>query len=94
MASAIPLDELTPSGLKSALRITPAKKLLRNREPFHRPQRPTRVTHLLLSLQDIFHRDVGAFMLNSRSSFKGQIAEQAQEGIAAAFASFIQQLRL
>ena len=66
----------------------------KNREPLHHPQRLTRVTHLLLSLQDNFQRDVGAFMLISRSSFKGQAAEQEQNGVAAAYSFSNQRLRL
>jgi hypothetical protein len=49
---------------------------------------------LLLSLQDNFQRDVGAYMLISRSSFKGQGAEQKQNGVAAAYSFSNQQLRL
>jgi hypothetical protein len=70
------------------------KDLSRNCEPFHRPQRLTRVTHLLLSLQDNFQRDAGADMLISRSRFKGQEAEQKQNGVAAAYSFSNQHLRL
>jgi hypothetical protein len=70
------------------------KDLSRNREPFRAEQRLTGVTHLLLSLQDNFQRDVGAFMLISRSSFKGQGAEQEQNGVAAAYSFSNQHLRL
>jgi len=49
---------------------------------------------LLLSLQDNFQRDVGAYMLISRSSFKGQAAEQKQNGVAAAYSFSNQRLRL
>jgi hypothetical protein len=66
----------------------------KNSEPFYRSQRLTGVTHLLLSLQDNFQRDVGAFMLISRSSFKGQEAEQKQNGVAAAYSFSNQHLRL
>ena len=70
------------------------KDLSGNCEPFRAEQRLTRVTHLLLSLQDNFQRDAGADMLISRSRFKGQEAEQKQNGVAAAYSFSNQQLRL
>jgi hypothetical protein len=77
-----------------ATRKTREKDLSRNREPFRAEQRLIGVTHLLLSLQDNFQRDVGADMLISRSSFKGQEAEQKQNGVAAAYSFSNQHLRL
>ena len=96
MVSAIPLNELTTRGLKYALRIPPAVKKdpSRKREPFRAKQRLNRVTHLLLSLQDNSQREPGAFMLISRSSFKGQEAEQKQNGVAVAYSFSNQHLRL
>lgn len=83
------------SRLKSAPRIRPQEKVLsKNCEPYRGVQRLTRVTHLLLSLQDNFQRDVGASMLISRSSFKGQVAEQEQNSVAAAYTFSNQHLRL
>jgi hypothetical protein len=83
------------SGQKSAPRIRPQEKVLsKNCEPFRGVRRLTRVTHLLLSLQDNFQRDVGAYMLISRSSFKGQEAEQEQNSVAATYSFSNQHLRL